>query len=117
MTDFLDTPAAYLHTCAVCGSGIDYEPDQRPQYIKGADGYAHERCATPRGILLAEAIFYASCLNPGDEIDETVDGSHVAAFRHLLPAALAKRGLLLELRTDGSWVVRAGHLIPIRRAS
>lgn len=56
--------------------------------------------------LYAEAESYAAGLSAGDEIHDAVDGDHIAPWRHLLPAMLAYRGLLIAPTTvEGTWVV------------
>ena len=51
------------------------------------------------------AIAYARVMRRGRVIyDDSEEERNVAAFRHLLPAALARRGLVLE-RVPGGWKV------------
>jgi len=55
--------------------------------------------------LQARAAQYARLLSPGARIVDGVDDPYVDPFRHLLPQALAARGLYLE-REPGAWLVR-----------
>lgn len=55
--------------------------------------------------LEAEAERYADTLAPGDEMrDEDIE--HCWRYLHLLPAALIKRGMVLEHDGKGRWFVR-----------
>lgn len=54
----------------------------------------------------AEALAYASVLNPGDVIHELTDGPEIEAYRAWIPSALARRGLHLEPAPGVGWTVR-----------
>jgi hypothetical protein len=60
----------------------------------------------PFRALRLRALEYAATLDRGAKIVDEIDGDVIAEFRHLLPAALALRGLVLvPLRSD-VWEVR-----------
>jgi hypothetical protein len=57
--------------------------------------------------LRAQAEDYAATLRPGDIILESTDGPTIHAYRRLLPVALIRLGLGVELMPGGrAWVVR-----------
>jgi hypothetical protein len=57
--------------------------------------------------LRAQAEDYAATLVPGDIILESTDGPTIHSFRRLLPVALIRRGLAVELMPGGgAWVVK-----------
>lgn len=56
--------------------------------------------------LRAAAERYAGCLVIGDSIRDDVDEEVIRPFRHLLPALLAKRGLVLEQAGPGVQLVK-----------
>jgi hypothetical protein len=56
--------------------------------------------------LFAAAERYAGCLVIGDSIREDTDETVIRPFRHLLPALLAKRGLVLEEVQPGVQLVK-----------
>lgn len=62
--------------------------------------YAREYDDTVEG----EALRYSRLLDPGDTIEEC-DEAQVRPFRHLLPQALALRGLALEPLEGERWRV------------
>jgi hypothetical protein len=57
--------------------------------------------------LRASADEYASTLEVGDSIIEHTDGPQLAPIRHLLPSALARRGLSLDQIPGGWRIIRS----------
>ena len=65
-------------------------------------------------VIHAMADAYASSLVVGDHVIEDIDGPVIRPFRMRLPSALARRGLVLEEESPGTWVVtRAPWMEPI----
>lgn len=55
--------------------------------------------------LRRKAAEYASCLEPGDTIIDETDGPVIESFRLWIPAALARRGLVVSEVAAGRYVV------------
>lgn len=68
---------------------------------------ADEGAAIVTASLRCSAEEYASSLEVGDRIVEDTDGPQLAPIRHLLPAALARRGLMLDQVAGGWRIIRS----------